>query len=66
MTWSTEKIEITLLSGRPQQVLVETPGDIAAVAAQRGDISVRRTDQRRSFEIALPDGEAVALTIDLQ
>ncbi len=39
---------------------------IAPVAAQRGNVSVRKTDQPRSFEATLPDGEAVALTIELQ
>jgi len=66
MTWSAKEIEVTFISGRPQQVLVETPGDIAAVAAQRGNVSVRKTDQPRSFEAILPDGEPVALKIDLQ
>ncbi len=66
MTWSAKEIEVTLTSGKPQQVLVETPGDIAAVAAQRGNVSVRKTDQLRSFEAILPDGEPVALKIDLQ
>ena len=65
MAWSAEKIEITLISGTPQQILVETPEDIAAVAAQSGSVSVRKTGQPRSFEATLPDGEAVALTIDL-
>ena len=66
MTWSARKLEVTLISGRPQQVLVETPGDIAAVAAQRGNVSIRKTDQPRSFAVSHPDGEAVDLTIDLQ
>jgi len=66
MVWSAGKIEITLISGRSQQVLVETPGDIAAVAAQRGNGSARKTDRPRSFEATLPGGEAVALTIDLR
>ena len=66
MTWSAERIDVTFLSGRPQQIRVETPGDIATVAAQRRDVSVKRTDHPRTFEVALPDREAVALTVTLQ
>jgi len=66
MVWSAKEIEVTLTSGKPQQVLVETPGDIAAVAAQLGNVSVRRTDQPRRFEAVLPDGEPVTLKVGLQ
>jgi hypothetical protein len=45
---------------------VETPRDIATVAARKGNVSIKKTRQKRSFKVALPAKKAIALKIDLK
>jgi len=66
LTWRPNKIEVTLLSGKTQQVLVETPADIAAITARKGDLSIVKTGRKRRFKVTLPARKAVALKIGLK
>jgi len=66
MIWKEKQIEVTLVSGKPQQVLVETPADIAGVSAEKGKASIKKTGQKQNFKVTLPAGESVTLKIDLK
>jgi hypothetical protein len=66
MKWSANKIEVLVISGKPQQVLVEVPCDIESIAAKKGDVAIRKSGDKRSFNVTLPARKAVALTINLK
>jgi len=63
MKWSKSAIELTLLSGKAQELMIETPADIAGIDSK---LSVKQSADKRSFKVNLPAGKDATLKISFK
>lgn len=63
MQWSPRVIDVTLVSGKAQDILMETPTDIVNVDAQ---VPTQKTGTQRSLKLSLPAGKPVTLKINVK
>lgn len=61
-----KKVEVTLISGKPQKILLEMPGKIATISVTKGNASLAASDQDNASDVTLPANEAVSLKIELK
>lgn len=63
--WDNGTILLTLVSTRQQQITLQAPSAIEAIAVMEGEASVQETDREESRRLSLPAGQEITLELKL-
>jgi hypothetical protein len=59
-------VQITLLSGKKQTIVLRMPSTITKISVASGDASIESSGQKESRKVSLPAGESVTLDIGIE
>ena len=61
--WKEGSILVSLLSGKKQEIRLETPSEIRDIAVKKGTVLIQEADQKSSRMLSLPAEEEITLEI---
>jgi hypothetical protein len=59
-------VQITLLSGKKQTIVLRMPSAITKISVASGDASIESSEQKESRKVSLPADESVTLDIGIE
>ena len=66
LTWSKERIQVTLTSAKAQSIVLALPADIAQLTVTSGAATITGAKQANQRQVSLPAGQEVSLEILLK
>ena len=66
LQWDGKQVQITLISAKPQTIVLELPRDVAQLVITAGAAKVSLADRANQRKLELPSGQPVTLEITLK
>jgi hypothetical protein len=66
LKWDTGRIQVSLVSGKKQTIVLEAPAGIRKISVTEPDASIDKADQDSARKVSLPAGKSVTLDIVLK
>jgi hypothetical protein len=64
--WKGDRIQVTLVSKKDQEIELETPGEISEITTIAGNASIEDTENGNIRKVSLPGGEPVTIDMTLE
>jgi len=62
--WDKNRILVTLVSGKEQSIVLESPWEISDISVTKGKASIQETDQKNTRRVLLPAQQEVTIEIN--
>ena len=66
LRWNKGRVQVTLLSGKKQTIVLRMPGAITRISVASGKASIESGEQKESRKVSLPAGKSVTLDIGIE
>lgn len=66
LKWDAGRVQVRLVSGKAQTIVLEMPSGIKTISVTEGDASIDQAEQDSARKVTLPAGKSVAMDIVLE